>query len=133
MDEADRLLTQSYQNWIHRVYESAFPSVPMATPAAPGIVRSREGRGRDFSAACQPATATSTATIRAPLRKILASATLTTNPQKLALLALNHPITFKASDVATEGLEASTKSLTDDEDKRCGHPHPHPCLANSSH
>lgn len=25
VDEADRMLTQSYQNWVHRVYASAFP------------------------------------------------------------------------------------------------------------
>ena len=82
----------------------------------PRTLRVSERRGRHFSAACglvprvagdeEDADAGSaplhrpSCAIRVPLRRIICSATLTSNPQKLAMLALDRPRVFRASDVA---------------------------------
>ncbi|KAF8820325.1 DEAD/DEAH box helicase domain-containing protein [Cardiosporidium cionae] len=79
IDEADRLLSQSYQNWIpvmHSIVEASTSSfstkeeIPSALAAMPSGITPQ---------------------------KILLSATMTKNPQKLASLRLNRPIFFLTS------------------------------------
>ena len=54
-----------------------------------------------------PTSSSSRSSISLPLRRIVCSATLTTNPQQLALLALSRPRVFRASDVPTAADDAT--------------------------
>ncbi|CAJ1949532.1 unnamed protein product [Cylindrotheca closterium] len=74
IDEADRLLSQSYHGWIRRVLDQAQQSSDTASNSS--IVNPRR----------------SSKTLQ--LRKWLYSATLTKDPQKLAALQLVHPKQF---------------------------------------
>ncbi|KAH9254250.1 hypothetical protein BASA81_007851 [Batrachochytrium salamandrivorans] len=73
-DEADRLLNQSYQDWLDRVYQYAYSPHSQTNP-------------RTFSHTRQVYTSQDTI-----LRKVLCSATLTKNPEKLYKLAMFHPL-----------------------------------------
>eukprot|EP01083_Nonionella_stella_P267680 904359_1 len=101
IDEADRLLTQSYQDWIPKVYGAAYSDA--------------EGRVTQTSSGVTVVDATcirkrgKTGPTPVPFQKLLFSATLTRDPQHLAALKLRSPIFFSAATdklyVVPEGLE----------------------------
>jgi ATP-dependent RNA helicase DDX51/DBP6 len=90
VDEIDRLLTQGYQDWPAKILSHIFdaPEALEAFDLAADdtlkvnqqSVRRRFGR-----------------TAQLPLQKLLFSATLTNNPQKLQALALHNPLFFTES------------------------------------
>lgn len=93
VDEADRLLSRSYQNWARRVLEAAHLS------SAPGHGGGRlvdpvslRSRGRTAGGPALPL----------PLRRMLFSATMTRDPGRLAALDLFYPMYFtvRAADEA---------------------------------
>ena len=93
VDEADRLLSQPYQNWVEKVYAAAFvaPAVPLTalaraplTPTTARIWPSAHNAGASGESSATPLA----------LRRLLFSATLTDSPQQLALLKLTNPEFF---------------------------------------
>ena len=86
VDEADRLLMQSYQDWAVKILSAARCSAP-ETPHQANLPA---GYCPLFS--LQP-----TIPVSAPLRKYLFSATLTRNPAKIANLQLRNPLYFHAA------------------------------------
>ena len=97
IDEADRLVGQSYQGWIGRVTDLArFADCapPGKTAEGGDKIRGKSGavvdpvtwRRSAMTSVCRPV----------PLRKLLFSATLTRDPQKLAALGLTNPKRFDA-------------------------------------
>lgn len=98
IDEADRLLTQSFQNWSSRIFDAVFRAGGAGGAAAAGVLagpavtcRPRlgaPGRGDGGGNYRTP--------LHAPFRQIICSATLTSNPAKLAALALRSPVYFAA-------------------------------------
>ena len=124
VDEADRLLSQSYQNWVYRVYDSTFQCKDhAANHSGLRTARAQERRARHFSVACGMGSGTLDEdegeapvfplAVHVPLRRIICSATLTNNPQKLAMLALNRPRVFRASDVTGKESKATPDDGTD--------------------
>ena len=101
VDEADRLLSEAYQSWPARLaaaleHEGGAPVGSLRCEyERVGFVASGEG-------------------MRPPLRKIVCSATLTTNPQKLASLRLRAPTFYGAAATAAEGhaLDADSTAYT---------------------
>jgi len=122
IDEADRLLSQSYHGWIQRVLDCVH------TPPAPSIDSDDNSANKNNSRDCrnnkitidpvtyrrseQDAFVTTTNTTeegtstdsnnicqRIQLRKLLYSATLTKDPQKLSSLRLINPKYFNAHDL----------------------------------
>jgi len=100
IDEADRLLNQSYQDWVTKVYSNAYQQkhigdvIEHNDEALRGmenrtVLNATTVRARPFvaSSAGLPVALLGPA----PLRKMLSSATLTTSPEKLAALGLVHP------------------------------------------
>jgi len=91
LDEADRLLTQAYQQWLQVVMQMVHrrhgPPQGMS-----------DGPGRQM---------VSLNTGRCPLQKLLLSATMTKNPQKMAHLQLHRPLFFLSSDTGQYGTPAS--------------------------
>jgi len=87
IDETDRLLRQSYQDWVVKVLDA------INTPITP---REMHVRGLPYLDAVTARTSLSSRNVP-PVRKMLFSATLTTNPEKLQSLQLTHPLFFSAS------------------------------------
>lgn len=133
VDEADRLLDQTYHNWINRVVDSAI-SAPVAawhelsrssssagtndTNRAPGLIETSNGcsfdidmiswrRGGTVGEESLFSTIESgvvpTVCIPLQLRKMLFSATLTRDPQKLAALRLVNPKHYDARILRGKG------------------------------
>ena len=115
IDEADRLLSQSYHGWIGRVFEStqsAARSVtmnkerntsdivvdPITWRLPDGAISAITMGGGPANSLCRPV----------QLRKLLYSATLTKDPQKLAALKLVNPKHFNAHHLTDEGHHSST-------------------------
>mmetsp|Transcript_54700 Transcript_54700/g.61134 ORF Transcript_54700/g.61134 Transcript_54700/m.61134 type:complete len:791 (+) Transcript_54700:113-2485(+) len=110
IDEADRLLSQSYHGWIQRVLDCVH------TPPAPSIDsddknkitidpvtyrRSEQDAFVTTTNTTEEGTSTDSKNIsqRIQLRKLLYSATLTKDPQKLSSLRLINPKYFDAHDL----------------------------------
>lgn len=98
LDEADRLLDGFTQDWLPAILAAA--AGPAAGSASVDPLRTH----RREQATGRPGGETGEMAIlgpvwTTPLRKILASATLTRNPAKLVDLALRHPMHITASDV----------------------------------
>jgi len=85
IDEADRLLSQSYQNWI--------PALFGPPPALGSQQQHRRGGG-----GVVPPFVVGEGQRGQQLRKLLFSATLTRNPSKLAPLRLRQPLYFTGRD-----------------------------------
>ena len=118
IDEADRLLSQSYHGWIARVFDSAkAASRNMATldnhkdlstlASDPMTWRLSDGGGGggagstymgNVGTLCRPV----------QLRKLLYSATLSKDPQKLAALTLVNPKHFNAHHLTERGKQVSS-------------------------
>lgn len=132
-DEADRLLSQTYQNWIDRVIEDANSASVRAwremesnNNRAQNLSMTSDGtsyrihpvtwrRGGSAGDTSQFNTNTSyfnaAAAVCRPvqLRKFLVSATLTKDPQKLATLKLVNPKHFDVHQLMAKGATASNK------------------------
>ncbi|KAK2498299.1 hypothetical protein MC885_012104 [Smutsia gigantea] len=83
IDEADRMIDSMHQFWLPRVVAAAFPSEVANDPLA--LLQRRQP---------QAVTAASTSYPQMPLQKLLFSATLTQNPEKLQRLGLYQPRLF---------------------------------------
>lgn len=133
VDEADRLLSQTYHNWIKRVIDSAnaasvaawhdlnkCPSDGCVSNKAPPPVETSDGcsydidmitwrrggvAGDDTSFNTNESNVVSTVCRPLQLRKMLYSATLTRDPQKLATLRLVNPKHYDARKVRETGLQ----------------------------
>ena len=133
VDEADRLLSQTYHNWIKRVIDSAngasvaawheinkSPSNGCLSNKAPPLVETPDGcsydidmitwrrggtAGDESSFNTNESSVVSTVCRPLQLRKMLYSATLTRDPQKLATLRLVNPKHFDARKVRETGLQ----------------------------
>jgi len=88
IDETDRLLKQSYSDWVPRVMEAVHAH-------RAGQVRSVQGRPSFDATTVRGAPGSWEGP---PLRKLLFSATLTRDPEKLLSLHLRHPILFTSSE-----------------------------------
>ncbi|XP_063470875.1 ATP-dependent RNA helicase DDX51 isoform X1 [Symphalangus syndactylus] len=93
IDEADRMIDSMHQSWLPRVVAAAFQSEDSADPCA--LFQRRQA---------QAVTAASTCCPQMPLQKLLFSATLTQNPEKLQQLGLHQPRLF-STGLAHRGLE----------------------------
>ncbi len=112
IDEADRLLSQSYHGWIARVFDSAQAAARdierKATKDSSTLIadpitwRLPDGAvstvGNYRNTLCRPV----------QLRKLLYSATLTKDPQKLAALKLVNPKHFNAHHLTEHGRHVSS-------------------------
>eukprot|EP00934_Nitzschia_sp_Nitz4_P006137 Nitzschia sp. Nitz4//scaffold235_size30605//3561//5864//NITZ4_007971-RA/size30605-processed-gene-0.71-mRNA-1//1//CDS//3329543441//6127//frame0 len=127
IDEADRLLSQSYHGWIHRVFDNVHAASaqaswkgtnqnaassssvdPITWRRPEGVDTAKDGSGDATSVATDPHN------IVAPLqlRKLLYSATLTKDPQKLASLKLINPKYFSAHHLGQNaGTPSSSSAL----------------------
>ncbi|CAK6439926.1 unnamed protein product [Pipistrellus nathusii] len=83
VDEADRMIDSMHQSWLPRVVAAAFPGEGAKDPFA--LLQRRRP---------QVVTAASTCCPQMPLQKLLFSATLTQNPEKLQQLGLHQPWLF---------------------------------------
>ncbi|XP_042767001.1 ATP-dependent RNA helicase DDX51 [Panthera leo] len=83
IDEADRMIDSMHQSWLPRVVEAAFPSDSAKDPCA--LLQRSWLRATTAASTCCP---------QMPLQKLLFSATLTQNPEKLQQLGLHQPRLF---------------------------------------
>lgn len=132
VDEADRMLTQAYQDWLDRVYRAAHAVGDAAVDGGDRVQISNDAVHipDQSSQRRNPAKLSSSEQQEFQhlrLRRILCSATLTKNPQKLASLALHRPIMIDASSVPEGGAnvkrvrsisEAKDEASVADEDER---------------
>ena len=110
IDEADRLVSQGYQNWVEEVLKAATQS-----KQGTGAVKVKEKEKGTFH--FNPTTTRKSEKVEAKksiakpvqLTKLLFSATLTRDPQKLAGLYLNHPQFFDARDIVQHTTGGSVK------------------------
>ncbi|MEE6527663.1 hypothetical protein FKM82_029210, partial [Ascaphus truei] len=82
IDEADRMIDSMNQDWLHHVTKAVYKGAA----GAPSMLFSRREPGT--------LTAASSCVPQAPLQKLLFSATLTQNPEKLQQLGLYQPRLF---------------------------------------
>jgi ATP-dependent RNA helicase DDX51/DBP6 len=127
VDEADRMLAQSYHNWISRLYESVFPPVDALDSTVMTTIRPRPQFGSCLGDFWLPmpkvddhgefdvsSVAKLPSVVPTTLRRFICSATLTTNPKKLALLALNRPQYFSTDrDVTVAASSEGQRPGTD--------------------
>ncbi|KAJ3295310.1 ATP-dependent RNA helicase dbp6, partial [Borealophlyctis nickersoniae] len=116
IDEADRLLNQSYQDWLSHVLKAADPSIPAPASlptTAIGLPLHSVTTTRHSIPNVKHTNHISVGTLRhtTPLQKLLFSATLTRNPSKIASLHLHAP-TYIA--VSTPAESNDTNAEPDD-------------------
>lgn len=120
IDEADRIFEQSYHNWLSHVI-GAMQRPPLINPTASAIasssipflfpslfcslpklsMRSTRTSSSTFSSS---ATVADLFPPKQPLQKLLFSATLSLDPEKLSLLRLNNPKLYSVSPVTGENV-----------------------------
>ncbi|XP_008155514.2 ATP-dependent RNA helicase DDX51 [Eptesicus fuscus] len=83
IDEADRMIDSMHQSWLPRVVAAAFPGEGAKDPFA--LLQRRQPQVVTAASTCRP---------QMPLQKLLFSATLTQNPEKLQQLGLHQPWLF---------------------------------------
>ncbi|XP_074212516.1 ATP-dependent RNA helicase DDX51 isoform X2 [Camelus bactrianus] len=88
IDEADRMIDSMHQSWLPRVVAAAFPSGGTRGPSA--LLQRTRPQAVTAASICCPQT---------PLQKLLFSATLTQNPEKLQQLGLFQPRLFSTGPV----------------------------------
>ncbi|XP_059750367.1 ATP-dependent RNA helicase DDX51 isoform X1 [Balaenoptera ricei] len=88
IDEADRVIDSMHQSWLPRVLAAASPSEGTRDPFA--LLQRTQPRAVTAASACCP---------QMPLQKLLFSATLTQNPEKLQQLGLYRPRLFSTGSV----------------------------------
>ena len=123
VDEVDRLMDQSFQEWLDRVLATVGAGPAMAVVDEPSTLLRRmlqplESSSVYFGAAVLPSSGLSSSVGHAagsrqettdsllgsevPLQKLLFSATLTQSPEKLAVLRLYRPLLFSSSGAASD-------------------------------
>ncbi|XP_053557945.1 ATP-dependent RNA helicase DDX51 isoform X1 [Bombina bombina] len=100
IDEADRMIDSMNQDWLHHVTKAVF----QVNDSAPNILFSRKEPGT--------LTAASSYLPQIPLQKLLFSATLTQNPEKLQKLGLYQPRLFTSTHKGTPIDSADSHSNT---------------------
>uniref|UniRef100_A0A9L0R5I0 ATP-dependent RNA helicase n=1 Tax=Equus caballus TaxID=9796 RepID=A0A9L0R5I0_HORSE len=83
IDEADRMIDSMHQSWLPRVMAAAFPRE--GTKSLFSLLQRRQPQAITAASTCCP---------QMPLQKLLFSATLTQNPEKLQQLGLHQPRLF---------------------------------------
>ncbi|XP_046496254.1 ATP-dependent RNA helicase DDX51 [Equus quagga] len=83
IDEADRMIDSMHQSWLPRVMAAAFPR--KGTKSLFSLLQRRQPQAITAASTCCP---------QMPLQKLLFSATLTQNPEKLQQLGLHQPRLF---------------------------------------
>ncbi|XP_013359051.1 PREDICTED: ATP-dependent RNA helicase DDX51 [Chinchilla lanigera] len=83
VDEADRMIDSMHQSWLPRVMAAAIPSNGPTDPCT--MLQRRRAQAMTAASTCCP---------QMPLQKLLFSATLTQNPEKLQRLGLFQPRLF---------------------------------------
>ncbi|KAE9034372.1 hypothetical protein PR002_g8161 [Phytophthora rubi] len=106
VDEADRLLNQSYQDWISKVYASVFN----------GQEVDEEGLALGVGVTCRRQDSINRRRIRTPLTRVLLSATLTRNPRKLAVIGMSNAELTKIGRI-DDPLADNAKQGTDDDEE----------------
>lgn len=94
IDEADRLLMQSYQDWLHKVLNATHIKKE-------GSILDLNGQKIFDYVTNRPSYSTMNTTHihqNSVLQKLLFSATLTKNPQKISSLKLNNPMFFTSTE-----------------------------------
>ncbi|ETK80241.1 hypothetical protein F441_14275 [Phytophthora nicotianae CJ01A1] len=110
VDEADRLLNQSYQDWIPKVYASVFN----------GQEVDEDGLAVGVGVTCRRQDSINRRRIRTPLTRVLLSATLTRNPRKLAAIGMSNAELTKIGridDPLADNAKQGTAGDSDDEDE----------------
>uniref|UniRef100_H3GNQ4 ATP-dependent RNA helicase n=1 Tax=Phytophthora ramorum TaxID=164328 RepID=H3GNQ4_PHYRM len=110
VDEADRLLNQSYQDWIAKVYASVFN----------GQEVDEEGLALGVGVTCRRQDSINRRRIRTPLTRVLLSATLTRNPRKLAAIGMSNAELTKIGridDPLADNAKLGTAGDSDEEDE----------------
>jgi ATP-dependent RNA helicase DDX51/DBP6 len=111
VDEADRLLNQSYQDWIPKVYASVFRGQEV------------DGEGlasQGVGVTCRRQDSINRRRIRTPLTRVLLSATLTRNPRKLAAIGMSNAELTKIGridDPLADNAKLGTAGDSDDDDE----------------
>lgn len=110
VDEADRLLNQSYQDWISKVYASVFN----------GQEVDEDGLTLGVGVTCRRQDSINRRRIRTPLSRVLLSATLTRNPRKLAAIGMSNAELTKIGridDPLADNAKLGNAGDSDDEDE----------------
>lgn len=116
VDEADRLLNQSYQDWIPKIYASIFNGQEGAVGGADG---SGKLTGAVAPMTCRRQDSINRRRIRTPLTRVLLSATLTRNPRKLASIGMSNAELTKIGridDVLADNAQEGANSENDEDD-----------------
>ncbi|KAM8961236.1 ATP-dependent RNA helicase DDX51 [Pelodytes ibericus] len=98
IDEADRMIDSMSQDWLYHVTKAVFQMEPSAT----NLLFSRKEPGT--------VTAASSCHCQIPLQKLLFSATLTQNPEKLQKLGLYQPRLFTSMNKNTSTALSETSN-----------------------
>ncbi|XP_075754061.1 ATP-dependent RNA helicase DDX51 isoform X2 [Pelodiscus sinensis] len=106
IDEADRMIDDMHQNWLHQVVKAVFRA---EENSGPNMLFQRTEPGS--------ITAASTCCPQIPLQKLLFSATLTRNPEKLQQLGLYQPRLFTSVYSEKQAIAAGTDTEQDAEKK----------------
>lgn len=102
IDEADRMIDDMHQNWLHQVVKAVFRA---EDDSGTNMLFQRTEPG--------PVTAASTCCPQIPLQKLLFSATLTRNPEKLQQLGLYQPRLFTSVCAEKRAVTAGTETEQD--------------------
>lgn len=106
VDEADRLLNQSYQDWISKVYASVFN----------GQEADDQGLDVGVGVTCRRQDSINRRRIRTPLTRVLLSATLTRNPRKLAAIGMSNAELTKIGRVDDPLADDATQDIAGNSD-----------------
>ncbi|KAG7360673.1 DEAD/DEAH box helicase domain protein [Nitzschia inconspicua] len=107
IDEADRLLSQSYHGWIHRVLDNVYAPPQSDKGTTSSNIEPVTFRRSEYDDSTSNA---SSIVQKIQLRKMLFSATLTKDPQKLAALKLTNPKYFNAHHLKRTNSEGGSKN-----------------------
>jgi len=103
VDEADRLLSQAYQDWLECVYAAAHQQGKGVVEFDRVSVRIAEvtSRRRGLGEEQEGLSVVDGGRLAPRLQRVVCSATLTKNPQKLAALAMERPIVVSEDETAS--------------------------------
>lgn len=110
IDEADRLLDQSYHGWLRKVLKAAYNKELTTTGVSNGPMCCNPQTARNPPG---QQTSSSFSTIQLPLQKLLFSATMTHSPEKLAPLQLYQPILFTVTATVNQPDNVGLSSADD--------------------
>ncbi|KAK3717693.1 hypothetical protein QZH41_017396 [Actinostola sp. cb2023] len=116
IDEADRLLDQSYHDWLNRVLSVAYQHHGRTFDPRTGLENGKSFPYLNLQTSREPQTVLTPAgfaRLYIPLQKMLFSATMTNSPEKLAPLQLHNPVLYIASKVPMEQSQADPNMSTD--------------------